>query len=215
MRIAVVNEVSAAAKNLEIMEALERTGHEIINVGMKLPTEESVLTYIHIGFISALLLNTKRVDYIVGGCGTGQGFVNSVMQYPNVFCGLIIEPLDGWLFTQINGGNCISLALNKGYGWAGNVNLQFIFEKLFAPENGCGYPEHRKESQAESRKYLAKLSDNFHLSFSEIIEKMDDEFFTHVFNHPGLVELIDVSTLEDEDLKTSLINRFEKLDIKY
>ncbi len=41
------------------------------------------------------------------------------MQYPGVSCGLIADPLDAWLFSMINAGNCISLALNKGYGWAG------------------------------------------------------------------------------------------------
>lgn len=215
MRIAVVNEVSASAKNPEIIEALKSLGHEVINVGMKSPSEESVLTYIHTGFISALLLNTQRADFVVGGCGTGQGFVNSVMQYPGVFCGLIVEPLDGWLFTQINGGNCISLALNKGYGWAGNVNLQFIFEKLFDPEIGCGYPAHRKESQAESRQYLSKVSEDFHLTFTEIIEKMDDAFFTHIFNHPGLLEVIDVNTLEDSNIKNALVKRLDKFGIKF
>ena len=42
------------------------------------------------------------------------GYLNSAMQYPNVFCGLILDPLDAWLFTQINGRNCISLALKRG-----------------------------------------------------------------------------------------------------
>ena len=50
--------------------------------------------------------------------------------FRGVVCGLIVEPLDGWLFSQINGGNCVSLPLNKGYGWAANVNLEYTFEKL-------------------------------------------------------------------------------------
>lgn len=42
---------------------------------------------------------------------TGQGIQNAVMQH-----------LDARLLTQINDGNCVSPAVNQGYGWAGNVN---------------------------------------------------------------------------------------------
>ena len=56
------------------------------------------LTYIHTGLIAAAMLNIGAADMVVGGCGTGQGFMNSVMQYPNVVCGLILNPLDAFLF---------------------------------------------------------------------------------------------------------------------
>lgn len=172
MKIAVINEVSASARNADLIKALEKTGHEILNMGMKNPEEEPELTYIHTGLMAGMLLNSGAVDFIVGGCGTGQGFLNSAMQYPGVFCGLIVDPLDGWLFAQINGGNCISLPLNKGYGWAGDVNLDFIFEKLFACEIGAGYPEHRKESQKESRDILKNLSIEAHKSMEEILKSV-------------------------------------------
>ncbi len=74
--------------------------------------------------MSALLLNLKAVDFVVGGCGTGLGYLNAVMQYPGVFCGHLLTPLDAFLFARINAGNCVSLALNQGYGWAGDVNLR-------------------------------------------------------------------------------------------
>jgi ribose 5-phosphate isomerase RpiB len=44
--------------------------------------------------MTAILLNLKRVDFVVGGCGTGQGYLNSAMQYPGVFCGHILNDLD-------------------------------------------------------------------------------------------------------------------------
>jgi len=126
MKIAVINETSAGDKNKDIIAALDAFDHEIFNVGMRKTGGDPELAYIDTGLLGALLLNTKRVDFVIGGCGTGQGFLNSVMQYPGVFCGHILNPLDAWLFVQINGGNCISLALNQGYGWAGDVNLKFI-----------------------------------------------------------------------------------------
>lgn len=190
MRIAVINEVSAVAKNADIIKALEKTGHDIFNMGMLNPEEKPDLTYIHTGLMAGMLLNSGAIDFVVGGCGTGQGFLNSAMQYPGVFCGLIIDPLDGWLFTQINGGNCISLPLNKGYGWAGDVNLEFIFEKLFACEIGAGYPEHRKDSQRASREILRNLSLNVHKTMDEILKNVPREILDTLAAHEGLCRLL-------------------------
>lgn len=215
MKIAVINEVSASSKNSDIIDALDKFEHNVINVGMKNPDESHQLTYIHTGFLTALFLQTSTVDFVVGGCGTGQGYLNSAMQYPNVFCGLIVEPLDGWLFSQINGGNCISLALNKGYGWAGNENLNFIFEKLFSAEMGCGYPSHRKDSQKESRNTLINLSSAFHLSFDKIIEIMDDDIFFHAITYPGILPAININKMADGDIKRSLVKKLDTLNIEY
>jgi ribose 5-phosphate isomerase RpiB len=123
--------------------------------------------------MAAALLNSGACDFVIGGCGTGQGFLNSAMQYPGVFCGLITEPLDGWLFSQINAGNCVSLALNKGYGWAGDINLRYIFRELFRDPPGAGYPPHRSESQAESRRKLSAVSAAAHRPLPEILGRLD------------------------------------------
>ena len=65
---------------------------------MKKSGEKPELQYIHTGFLSALLVKLKKVDLVVGGCGTGIGYMNSVMQYPGVFCGLIQIPwMPGYL----------------------------------------------------------------------------------------------------------------------
>src|SRR5208337_4343486 len=116
MRIAVINETSAADRNADILHALEGRGHEIVNCGMRKGGEEPELSYIHTGLIAALVLAMGKVDFVVGGCGTGQGFLNAVLAYPGVSCGHILTPLDAWLFARINDGNCVSLALNQGYG---------------------------------------------------------------------------------------------------
>ena len=140
MKIAVINETSAADRNADIVAALEGRGHEILNVGMKKGGEQPELQYIQTGLLTGLLLHLKRVDLVVGGCGTGQGYLNSAMQYPGVFCGHILTALDAWLFAQINDGNCISLMLNQGYGWAGDVNLRMIFDAYFSVERGPRLP---------------------------------------------------------------------------
>jgi ribose 5-phosphate isomerase RpiB len=202
MKIAVVNETSAADKNAAILAAIAACGgHEVINAGMTERGASPEITYIHAGLIAAALLNLKRVDFVVGGCGTGQGFLNAAMQYPGVFCGHILNSLDAWLFTQINGGNCISLALNQGYGWAGDVNLRFIFEKIFSVESGCGYPPERRESQQKSRRTLQSISAATHLPFARIVEALPEEVIRPAFDYPGVRELIDVGAIQDMDLR--------------
>lgn len=201
MRIAVINETSAGDKNKDIMAALDGFDHKVINAGMKERGTIPELTYIHTGLLGAILLNLGRVDFVIGGCGTGQGFLNSIMLYPNVFCGHITNPLDAWLFTQINSGNAISLALNQGYGWAGDVNLKFIFERLFGVEQGRGYPPQRAVSQAESRQSLSQISRTTHAPFADIIQGVEDEIIEPVMEYPGVMDLVDIDSISDEALR--------------
>lgn len=207
MKIAVINETSAADKNKDIIAALEGRGHEIINAGMTQCGAQPELTYIHTGFMAALLLNTRRADMVVGGCGTGQGFLNAVMQFPSVVCGHIITPLDAWLFTQINGGNCISLMLNQGYGWASEQNLKFIFDALFSVESGCGYPGHRKESQKQSRQLLSSISRLTHTSMAHIVNALPDEVVMPALRYPGFADILHIDAVEDEQLQNAIIKR--------
>jgi ribose 5-phosphate isomerase RpiB len=169
MKIAVINETSAADRNADILRALDERGFEVLNLGNTSSQETPGLLYIHTGLMSALLLELKAVDFIVGGCGTGLGFMNSVLQYPGVVCGHLLSPLDAFLFARINAGNCVSLALNQGYGWAGDVNLRLIFDALFTPETGSGYPPHRAEPQKQGRELLNCVSQVTHRSMAEIL----------------------------------------------
>ena len=209
MKIAVINETSAADRNADILTALEGRGHEIINAGMTQNGAQPELLYNHTGLMSALLLYLKRVDFVVGGCGTGQGYLNSVMQYPGIFCGHILNSLDAWLFTQINGGNCISLALNQGYGWAADINLKFIFDRLFSVESGCGYPAHREEPQRVARLELEQISVITHHPFSQIIEKLPRKIIMPVLKYPGFRELLDLESIEDHALLDVLTKRYQ------
>lgn len=190
MRIAIINETSAADRNADIVRAIEGRGHAVINCGMKKGGQAPELTYIHTGLLAGLFLACGRVDLVVGGCGTGVGFLNSAMQYPQVVCGLIQTPLDAFLFPQINAGNCISLALNQGYGWAADKNLGFIFDQLFAQNWGSGYPEHRRESQGKSRTLLETISGLAHRGMDEIVDQMPAEILLPAINYPGIRELL-------------------------
>ena len=58
MKIAVINETSAADRNADILAALDGRGHMIINAGMTKNFAKPELTYIHTGLLSAILLNS-------------------------------------------------------------------------------------------------------------------------------------------------------------
>jgi ribose 5-phosphate isomerase RpiB len=207
MRIAVINETSAADRNADILVALDGLGHEVINAGMKKGGEKPELSYIHTGLMAAVLLNAGTVDFVVGGCGTGQGFLNSVMQYPGVTCGHIVTPLDAWLFTQINAGNCVSLMLNQGYGWAGEVNLRFIFAQLLYVEPATGYPPHRREPQRESRELLHNLNVITHHDMRAIIERLPAGVVQPVINYPGFLDVLESHGRADEGIFEALRKR--------
>jgi len=209
MRIAVINETSAAGKNADIVRALEGRGHEIVNCGMKEPGVAPELSYVHTSFLSALLLNLGRVDFVVGGCGTGQGYLNAVLQYPGVVCGHLLSDLDAWLFSRINDGNCVSLALNQGYGWAGDVNLRLLFDQLFSPERGAGYPAQRAAPQKASRALLARVSEATHRPFAAIVDALPDEVVRPALAFPGISALIDAGDSACEALVRALQKRMD------
>ena len=190
MKIAVINEVSAMARNPDVLAAIQPTGHEVCNLGMDPSGQQPELTYIHTGLMAAIVLNSGICGLVVGGCGTGQGFLASSMQYPGVFAGLIETPLDAWLFSQINGGNCISLALNKGYGWAADINLKYIFERLFQDPFGQGYPPQRQESQRHSRNMLVQISAAVHKPLTEAARFLQKPYLREVLEFPGFKEFM-------------------------
>jgi len=204
MRIAVINEISAASKNADILRALDGRGHEVLNLGNTSSDDILQLQYIHTGLMSALLLHLKAVDFIVGGCGTGLGYLNSVLQYPGVVCGHILSPLDAWLFTRINDGNCISLALNQGYGWAGEVNLNMIFDELFNSERGSGFPAHRAEPQRKSREILSEISTATHKSFAEILLALPPSVTKPALEYPAFILVLNDFSNRDHVLTKTI-----------
>ena len=205
MKIGVIHETSAADRNADIIAALEGRGHEILNVGMKKGGEPPELQYIQTGLMTGLLLHLKRVDLVVGGCGTGQGYLNSAMQYPGVFCGHILTALDAWLFAQINDGNCMSLMLNQGYGWAGDVNLRLIFDNLFTPEAGNGYPPHRAEPQREARELLEQISHVAHRPLAEILLSLPEEVVRPALTFRAFRPVLEEFAGADADIQSALL----------
>jgi len=161
MKIALITENSQAAKNAIIHEALtdvaEPLGHQVFNYGMYSAEDAASLTYVMNGLLSGILLNSGAADFVVTGCGTGMGSMLACNAMPGVFCGLVIDPTDAFLFGQINDGNAISMPYAKGFGWAAELNLRDVYGKLFAGERGLGYPRERAEIMRTNRGILKDL----------------------------------------------------------
>jgi ribose 5-phosphate isomerase RpiB len=207
MKIAVVTEGSTKTRNGEVLQALDGLGHEVFNLGMKNVEGEPDLTYMETGLMSALALNLQAADFVVGGCGTGQGYMNSVLQYPGTACGLLVDTVDAFLFSQVNAGNCVSLPLNKGYGnLGGGLNLSFVFRELFSKPWGEGYPPARREIQIGARKKLAGLSLDAHKPMKEILSVMDRETVSRALSFPGFLDFI--KTAPPSDLKNEIMEKY-------
>lgn len=170
MKIALMMENSQAGKNAAVYNELQHVvaplEHSVFNVGMS-DEHDHHLTYIHLGIMASILINSKSVDFIVTGCGTGQGAMMSLNIHPNVVCGYCLDPSDAFLFNQINNGNALSLAFAKGFGWGAELNVRYIFEKAFTTgERGQGYPLERAEPQQRNAGILndvkaAVVKENF------------------------------------------------------
>ena len=158
MKIALITENSQAAKNSIINDALiavaEPLGHQVFNYGMYSAEDSASLTYVMNGLLAGILLNSKAADFVVTGCGTGMGSMLACNAMPGVFCGLVIDPTDAFLFSQINDGNAMSMPYAKGFGWAAELNLQDCYRKIFENEGGAGYPKERAHFMAANRGIL-------------------------------------------------------------
>jgi ribose 5-phosphate isomerase RpiB len=204
MRIAVLSEISAAHRNADILAALDGRGLEVLNLGNTDAGQVPGLLYIHTGLMAALLLHLKVIDLVVGGCGTGLGFMNAVLQYPGVVCGHILTPLDAWLFSRINAGNCVSLALNQGYGWASDVNLRLIFDALLQPGQGEGYPSERAEPQRQARHLLSQASIAAHRPMDEILKVLPEDVVRPALTFPVFRSVLDSEAKADPRIQAVL-----------
>ena len=185
MKIALINENSQAAKNAVIEKALRKVaegkGYEVVNYGMYAADDEAQLTYVQNGILAAVLLNSGAADFVVTGCGTGEGAMLALNSFPGVICGHVATPLDAYTFAQINDGNAISLPFALGFGWGGDLNLEYIFEKLFCEPSGGGYPKERAVPEQRNKKILDQVKLVTYKTMEEILPALDQELVKGAF----------------------------------
>ena len=205
MKIGLINENSQAAKNSVIYESLKKVadgyGFEVFNYGMYSAEDEAQLTYVQNGILAAVLLNSGAVDYVITGCGTGEGAMLALNSFPGVICGHVEDALDAYTFAQINDGNAISLPFAKGYGWGGALNLQYIFEKLFCEPSGQGYPRERAVPEQRNKKILDEVKKVTYVQdLTEILSKLDQDLVKGALAGEHFLELFNANA-KDEKIK--------------
>lgn len=208
MKIALINENSQASKNKIIYDALkevaDKKGYEVINFGMYGDVDEESITYVQAGLLTAILLNSKVVDFVVTGCGTGEGAMLAANSFPNVICGHISDPSDAYMFSQINDGNAVAIPFAKGFGWGAELNLRYMFEKLFEEESGGGYPKERAVPEKANKKILDEVKKVTYVDFIDILKNIDRSLLLGVLNLPKFKEYF------FENSKDEKINEFFK-----
>ena len=177
MKIALINENSQAAKNALICDTLKKVvepmGHTVYNYGMYSAEDANALTYVQIGILTAILINSKAADLVITGCGTGEGAMLACNSFPGVLCGHVVDPTDAYQFTQVNNGNAISMPFAKGWGWGCELNLQYVFEKLFVEEWGQGYPRERAIPEQTNKRILDEVKKVTHTDMVYILKNLD------------------------------------------
>lgn len=180
MKIALLNENSQAAKNSMIEATLRKVvepmGHEVVNYGMYTAEDECQLTYVKCGLLAGILLNSGAADYVITGCGTGEGAMLACNAFPRVLCGHIVDPSDGYMFAQINDGNCAALPFAKDFGWGAELKLEMIFQQLFGYGHGNGYPKERVVPEQRNKKILDQVKEITHKDMLTILKEIDQAF---------------------------------------
>lgn len=193
MKIALINENSQAAKNGIIYASLKKVaeplGHEVVNYGMYSADDEAQLTYVMNGLLAAILLNSGAADFVVTGCGTGEGAMLALNSFPGVLCGHVTSPLDAYLFGQVNNGNAIAMPFAQGFGWGAELNLDYTFEKLLCDEMGGGYPKERAVPEQANKKILDEVKKITHHDIMYVLKNIDQDFLKKTISGEKFSEL--------------------------
>lgn len=202
MKIGLINENSQASKNGIIYEQLKAVanekGYEVYNYGMYSDKDEHQLTYVKIGLLASILLTSKAVDFVVTGCGTGQGAMLACNSFPNVLCGHILDPLDAYLFAQVNNGNAIAMPFAQFFGWGSEINLRYTFEKLFSEEFGSGYPKERAIPEQRNKKILDSVKAITHKPLIDILKEIDKDFLKETIDYPEFRKMFFENSCDEE-----------------
>lgn len=200
MKIALINDNSQSSKNALIYKALksvcDKYNYEVINIGMK-DENDKPITYVEEGLMAAILLNSGAADFVVTGCGTGEGAMLALNSFPNVYCGLITDPTSAYLFSQINGGNAVSLAYAYNFGWGSEITLENIFNELFREPIGGGYPKERAVSERNNREILKKVKNVTTRPLLDSLKDIDKELIAHICQNEVFMKSLEEASCLD------------------
>lgn len=188
MKIALVNENSQAPKNELIFETLKKIaeplGHECFNYGRYSAEDPHERTYVQAGLLAAILLNSGAADFVITGCGTGMGAMLACNSFPGVVCGWAHEPLESYLFSQVNAGNALSIPYAMDFGWGAEITLGYIFEKLLGTSMGAGYPDEWAGAEKRNRGVLMDVRAKTYKDFLTVLDEVDQELLKGAVAEP-------------------------------
>lgn len=176
MKIGVIQAGSQIDKNKILYETVLKNAkqHEVVNFGC-FPNEKEMYSYVDISIEIGLLIASGAIDFVVTGCSSGQGMMLACNSIPGVLCGYTPTPQDAFLFGRINNGNAVSVPLGLNYGWAGEINLNYIMEALFSTPFGTGYPLKEAERKRKDAVLLKRMKSHANVSFLPFLQSIDEE----------------------------------------
>ncbi len=193
MKIAILQGSTQTDKNALLyqctLKATERHGHEVFNFGV-FPEEKENYAYTDIALLVALLINSKAVDFVITGCSSGQGIQLACNALPNVLCGYVPTPQDAYLFARINNGNVASLSLGLGFGWLGDLQLQYILDQLFCEPFGIGYPPAQAARKVKESNIVKELHHIAKRPMPEVLQKLDLNLVQKALHKQNVIEHI-------------------------
>ena len=186
MKIAVVQASSQISKNDMLFQytKMYAKDSDVINYGCFFDDVEKY-SYLEIALLIGMLINEKKVDFVVTGCSSGQGMMLACNSIPGVLCGYVPTPKDAYLFAQINNGNVVSLPLGEEYTYTGEKNLENTIKALFSEPFGGGYPKSEAKRKIADANQLKVIKSKSHVSFQSFIDEMDEGLILKV---RGLME---------------------------
>ena len=173
---------------------------KIINFGVY-PKEIDSYSHTEIAILIALLINSKVVDFVITGCSSGQGMNLAYNTLPGLLSGFIQNPQDAYLFGRINDGNVASLSLGLGFGWLGDLNLEYTLEKLFDGYFGIGFPPQVAEQKIRETSRVKKFNEIGKISLIDFMEQLEQELMDKILSKKDVIDYILKHSSEEKLMK--------------
>ncbi len=158
-----------------------------------------------VGILGAILLGSGAADYVITGCGTGEGAMLAMNSFPGVLCGHVEDPVDAYTFAHVNDGNAVAIPFAKGFGWGGELNLAYIFEKLFGFGHGQGYPRERVVPEQRNKIILDGVRSQTLRPLTECLDGLDRELVRGAVSGDNFRELF-FARAKDPELREYIKN---------
>ena len=113
-------------------------------------------------------------------------------------CGHVEDPVDAYTFAHVNDGNAVAMPFAKGFGWGGELNLEYCFEKLFGFGHGQGYPKERVEPEQRNKKILDGVRAATFKPLIECLKSIDQDLLKGAIAGEKFSELFFASCKDEE-----------------